>query len=56
MPCDPNLVSSAFYTIPIFPSFTCSTMYVADLHVRLLFKDYGSYFKGYGCLSRILLL
>ena len=22
-PCDPNLVSSAFYTIPIFPSFTC---------------------------------
>ena len=29
MPCDPNLVSSAFYTIPIFPfqinfSFTCN--------------------------------
>ena len=27
--------------------------YVADLlHVRLLIKEYGSYSKGYGCLSR----
>ena len=35
MPCDPNLVSSAFYTIPIFP-FYIAFIYLYTQYYRTM--------------------
>ena len=41
MPCDPNLVSSAFYTIPIFP-FCLFSCLLGFLYITIIYMGYNS--------------